>query len=214
MSNYTNNFIPCNNTLPPTENPNYKAFLDTVVRNSVILLDADTAMKGAAFEAMMRTFVPLLRKYGKQIIVLQSVMKELRFLFGSTDDREREKATRAIEGLNALAQAGIVCFKGDPNENCTGGVAILKYIMKNIWDEQITVLTQCRKLAEDCKIFAEIKSTKLEHTVQAKRISTLYGQINNFSDTPIPTQDTSVQPFRKTIPISNNATTILHRYGV
>jgi len=129
--------------LSPTENPNYKAFIDSLVRTSdTLLLNSDTAMKGTAFEAMIRTLVPSLQRYGKTITVLQPVMAELRYRSASVDPKEKERAIRALEGINALAKAGIIGFKGNPIEATTGSAAIIRYVMQHIWTENVTILSQ------------------------------------------------------------------------
>jgi len=214
MSDYKANYKAyTDNSLRPTDNPSYKAFLENLVANSdTILINVDSAMKGS-FEETVASLVPGLRRFGKGITVLQPVMSELRYRTTSVDPHEREKATRAIAGLNALAQAGIVKFRGNPSEASTGSAAIIRYVMRNVFDEQITVITQDSRISEDLKIFGQIRSTRMNHIPQVKRISSMYGQLNNFSDTP--TVSTNQQITRRTeLATNSNAADILKRYGL
>lgn len=186
MMNYQNNRYTTNDQklIPPTMSPSYQGFLNTLVKeNDVILLDTCTILKGEPFELLLKDLILILRRNGKQITVLQSVMEELRALAASSDGAKRTKALRALDLLRILQDNNIVILRGSPNTDASGGEGIIKYVSKNIYDKNICVLTQSGDLASDCALFSQIRSCPMTYTVTVKRISNVYGQINSFDPT-------------------------------
>ena len=186
MMNYQNNRYTSGsqNLIPPTMNPSYQAFLNTLVKSSdVILADTCTILKGDAFEMLLKDLIMVLRRHGKQITILQSVMEELRSMSAGADPRQRTKATRALELIRILQSNGVVILRGSPNAEESGGSGIIKYVSKNIYEKNILVLTQSGDLAADCGLFSQIRSCRMEYTVTVKRISNSYGQLNSFNGT-------------------------------
>lgn len=183
MMNYQNNRYPTNsqNLIPPTMSPSYQSFLNTLIKsNDVILLDTCTILKGDPFEMLLKDLITVLRRHGKQITILQSVMEELREMSSGADAQKRMKATRALDLIRILQNNGIVILRGSPNTEESGGAGIIKYVSKNIYEKNILVLTQSGDLAADCGLFSQIRSCRLEYAVTVKRISNQYGQINSF----------------------------------
>ena len=183
FNNYTTNTYSANNhnPVPPTESPSYLGFLNTLVKeNHVILLDTCTILKGEPFERLLQNLITILQRHGKQITVLQSVMEELRAISTGPDSVKRAKALRALECLRLLQINNVVVLRGSPNTESSGGEGIIKYVSKNIYDKNICVLTQSGDLAADCALFQQIRSCPMPYTVTVKRISNLYGQLNNF----------------------------------
>lgn len=186
MMNYQNNRYPTNNQnmVPPTKSPSYQAFLNTLVKtNDVILLDTCTVTKGEPFEMLLKDLITVLRRHGKQITVLQSVMEELRSMSAGPDLQKRAKATRALDLIRILQNNNIVILRGSPNTEESGGAGIIKYVSRNVYEKNILVLTQSGDLAADCGLFSQIRSCRMDYTVTVKRISNLYGQINSFDST-------------------------------
>ncbi|MBE6551901.1 MAG: hypothetical protein E7665_07185 [Ruminococcaceae bacterium] len=179
MSNTINSISGNLNT--PAQSPSYLAYLDNLIKTSdMIILDADTAQKGAAYDALVRQFIPFLAKHKRQIICPQATLSELKFLSASVDQRVAGKATKALEGIHALFHAGFIVFRGDPNKSETADAAIIRMVATNIWDTNILVLTQSGDVAADCKLFNQIRSTKINHTVTVKRISDQFGKLQDF----------------------------------
>lgn len=214
MSNTTyslhSNFSSNLNT--PVQSPSYLAYLDNLIKTSdMILLDADTAQKGTAFDALVRQFVPFLAKHKRQIICPQATLNELKYLSASLDPRVAGKAAKALEGINALFHAGYIVFRGNPNERETADAAIVRCVATNIWDANILVLSQSGDVAADCKLFNQIRSTKLNHTVTIKRISDQYGRIQDFLDSRDTNTHTSGNSEQKT---NANTADVLKRFGL
>lgn len=182
MTNYQNNRYTTNqNLVPPTMSPSYQSFLSTLIKsNDVILLDTCTILKGDPFEMLLKDLITVLRRHGKQITILQSVMEELRGLSTGTDAQKRMKAVRALDLIRILQNNNIVILRGSPNTEESGGAGIIKYVSKNIYEKNILVLTQSGDLAADCTLFSQIRSCRMEYAVTVKRISNQYGQINSF----------------------------------
>lgn len=183
MTNFQNNRYPTNsqNLIPPTMSPAYQSFLSTLVKtNDVILLDACTILKGEPFELLLKDLITVLRRHGKQITILQSVMEELRGMSIGADAQKRAKATRGLDLIRILQNNNIVILRGSPNTEESGGAGIIKYVSRNIYEKNILVLTQSGDLASDCALFSQIRSCRMEYSVTVKRISNLYGQINGF----------------------------------
>lgn len=186
MTNYQNNRYSANNQnlVPPTMSPSYQSFLNTLIKtNDVILLDACTIVKGEPFELLLKDLITVLRRHGKQITVLQSVMEELRNMSVGADVQKRAKAIRALDLIRILQNNNIVILRGSPNTEESGGAGIIKYVSRNIYEKNILVLTQSGDLAADCALFGQIRSCRMEYAVTVKRISNLYGQINSFDST-------------------------------
>lgn len=186
MMNYQNNRYTTGsqNIIPPTMNPSYQAFLNSLVKSSdVILLDTCTILKGDAFELLLKDLILILRRQNRQITILQSVMEELRSMSAGADAQKRMKATHALDLLRILQNNGVVIFRGSPNTEESGGAGIIRYVSKNIYEKNILVLTQSADLAADCGLFSQIRSCRMEYAVTVKRISNPYGQINSFNGT-------------------------------
>lgn len=184
MMNYQNNRYSANsqNLIPPTMNPSYQSFLNTLVKsNDLILLDTGTILKGEPFEMLLKDLIMILRRHGKQITILQSVMEELRSMSVSTDARKRMKATRALDLIRILQNNNVIILRGSPNTEESGSSGIIKYVSKNIYEKNILVLTQSGDLAADCNLFSQIRSCRMEYAVTVKRISNQYGQLNSFN---------------------------------
>lgn len=196
----------------PVQNPSYLAYLDNLIKTSdMILLDADTAQKGSAFDALVRQFIPFLSKHRRQIICPQATLNELKYLSMSLDPRSAGKAAKAIESITALSHAGYVVYRGNPNERETANAAIVRCVSTNIWDANILVLSQSKDVAADCKLFNQIRSTKLNHIVIVKRISDQYGRIQDFLDS----RDNRIPPSRNTEQkSSSNTADVLKRFGL
>lgn len=198
MMNYQNNRYSANsqNLIPPTMNPSYQSFLNTLVKsNDLILLDTGTILKGEPFEMLLKDLIMILRRHGKQITILQSVMEELRSMSVSTDARKRMKATRALDLIRILQNNNVIIPRGSPNTEENGGAGIIKYVSKNIYEKNILVLTQSGDLAADCSLFSQIRSCRMEYTVTVKRISNQYGQLNSFNS---PDSRTEAVPVERT----------------
>lgn len=199
-------------TNTPALSPSYLGYLDNLIQSSdVIILDADTIQKGAAFDAFIRTIIPFLKKHNRQITFPQAGVLELKHLASSLDAKTAERAKKGQEAVNALFQAGILVFRGNPNERETAGAAIIRYTATNIWDANILVLSQDANVAADCKLFEKIKSAKVNHTVTVKRISD-QGRIQNFLDT----QDISTKPSNTEQRSAASATSVVlkNRFGI
>lgn len=196
----------------PVQSPSYLAYLDNLIKTSdTILLDSDTAQKGDAFDALVRQFVPFLAKHKRQIICLQATLNELKYLSASLDPRAAGKATKALEGINALSNAGYIVFRGNPNERENADAAIVRWVATNIWESNILVLSQSGDVAADCKLFNQIRSTKLNHTVTVKRISDQYGRIQDFLDLHDNNTHRSGDSEQKT---NSNTADVLKRFGL
>lgn len=205
MSNTSNLF---GNLNTPVQSPSYLAYLENLIKTSdMILLDADTAQKGIAFDALVRQLLPILGKYKRQFICPQATMNELKTLSASPDISVASKATKAIECIMALFKIGYLVFRGNPNETETADAAIVRCVATNIWDTNILVLSQSGNVAADCKLFNQIRSTKLNHTVTVKRISDQYGRIQDFLDSHNNTNHSNQK-------ISSSTAEILKRFGL
>lgn len=214
---YTNN-INANLTAATAQSPAYLAYLDNLIRsNDVILLNVDTAQKGAAFDALIRVLVPILNKYKRQITCLQATYTELKFLTNSPDVTVSERAKKALDGINVLSRAGYIVYRGDPNARETSDAAIVKFVFTNIWDKNILIFTQSKDVFKDCILFNQIRSTKLNHAVTVKRIAELDGRIGDFSENRDPSASVSAKPERqrqKADTADANTAEILKRFGL
>ena len=184
MMNHQNNRYAASsqNLISPTMSPSYQSFLEALVRrNDVILLDTSTILKGESFEMLLKDLIMILRRNGKQITILQSVMEELRSMSVGPDARNRRKASRALELIRILQNNGVIILRGSPNTEESGGAGIIKYVSKNTYEKNILVLTQSADLAADCSFFRQIRSCRMDYAVTVKRISNQYGQINSFN---------------------------------
>jgi len=184
MSNFA--FIPAASSVrpaavAPTDNPSYLQFVGNSVKNhDVIILNADTAMKGDPFVRFFELVAPFLKEENKKITVPQAVLAELRHAADSPDAQKSRKAKVALEDINLLSRAGYVKYAGDPNVRETGSAWILKFVSREIWSQRILVLSQDAALAEDLMVFSRLRSMRPDNHVTVKRISNEYGQLNNF----------------------------------
>jgi len=216
---FNNQFNSASNTsatVNPTANPSYAARLDSLVRNNdYIIIAGDAASKGRSFDLLMSTLIPLLRKYGKTVTVMQASVNALRTLStASLDSTIKDKAQRALEGINALYGAGIITLKGDPNSEDANG-QILKFVFKNVFKSNILLITQNAPLAVDCNLLSRIKSTHLDNSVTVRRISTVYGEIDSFDFTSRPAYiDGTLVTKRSAVAESSNASQLLSRFGL
>lgn len=216
MYNQFNSINNTSATVNPTANPSYAARLDSLVKNNdLIIIAGDTAAKGRPFDLFMSTLIPILKKYRKQVTVMQASVNALRTL--STDGLDptiKDKATRALEGINALHGAGFIALRGDPNLEDANG-QILKFVFENAFKKNILVITQSAPLAIDCNLLSKIKSTHLDNSTVVKRISTVYGEIDSFDFTSRPAYiDGSLVTKRSAVAESSNATQLLSRFGL
>ena len=205
MTNYQNNRYSTGNQnlVPPTSSPSYQAFLDSLLKaNDVILLDTCTILKGEPFELLLKDLIMILRRRGKQLTILQSVMEELRALSASGDPQKRTNAIYALDLIRVLQNKDLIALRGSPNTEESGGAGIIKYVSKNIYDKNILVLTQAGDLAADCALFSQIRSCRMEYSVTVKRISNQYGQINGFDNS----SSHSESKLREGTPARNNTT--------
>lgn len=214
---YTNNINLTASTTAPL-NPSYLAYLENLICSTdVILLNADFAQKGVGFDAFIRSLVPILKKFNRKITCTQATLSELRYLCESANPEVSGRAQKARDGITALYHAGYIVYCGDPNVRITSDAAIVKFVFTNIWDKNILVLTQSRDVYSDCRLFGQIRSTKINHTVTVKRIADYNGRIEDFSENRTPAVSITTPPKTEQKPKNTtdaNTAEILKRFGL
>lgn len=186
MMNYPNNNYMVNSQaiLPPTMNPSYKAFLDNFVKQHLILIDSSVAMK-ESFPLLLRDLILPLKQNSKSIVVLQAVMEQLNKLSKSSDPTKSAKALKALSDIHFLNANNLAVFKGRPNTGASANTEIMRFVSSYLFgdgNENIAVLTQSADLNNDCKVFSQLKSCTINHSVSVKRIGNENGKLKSFTN--------------------------------
>lgn len=112
-----------------------------------ILFDTCSILQGDDFAFLMKR---LISPQKHKIVILASVIDELRHLAVMEKSTCRVEALRALAELQVLAKIGIVSVEGDSDCHQQADFSILKYVSINRFNSQkLVVITQDRQLSED-----------------------------------------------------------------
>lgn len=116
-----------------------------------VLFDTCSILEGDSFAECMKTLLTS-RNEKNKIIILSSVIQELRYLLDSDASTCCEKAHQALADLQLLEQAKAITIAGNPTEAEQADRSILKWVTVNRMNHHfhdILVVTQDKQLAED-----------------------------------------------------------------
>ncbi|MBR3919842.1 MAG: hypothetical protein IKJ59_14120 [Clostridia bacterium] len=167
-----------------------------------ILFDTCSILKGDAFASCMKSII--YRRYAQnRIIILSSVLQELRYLANAVPSTCREEACRALNELQVLEQAKVISVVGDPAVSEQADFSIIKYISINRFNhDTILVITQDRQLAEDISMLNNITSVSSLPAVCVRKIGYQGELVSPFID------------YQKKDMTTNNARDVLKRFGI
>ncbi|MBE6551902.1 MAG: hypothetical protein E7665_07190 [Ruminococcaceae bacterium] len=170
--------------------------------NLIILFDTCSILKGDAFASCMKSIISSCHTKNR-IIILSSVLQELRYLANAVASTCREEACRALNELQVLEQAKVISVVGDPAVSEQADFSIIKYISINRFNrDSILVTTQDRQLAEDIAMLNNITSVSSLPTVYIRKIGHQGELVSPFTD------------YQKKDIAPNNARDVLKRFGI
>lgn len=163
-----------------------------------ILFDTCSILKGDDFALSVKS---LISSKKHKIVILSSVIEELRHLAISEKSTCRAEAVRAYTELRVLAKVGAIHIEGDAGIHEQADLSILKYVSVNRFDSRkMVVVTQDRQLASDILMLNGVVSIPSLSTINVYKIGhggeliPIHGDRNN-------TQ-------------TNNANDMLKRFGI
>ena len=170
-----------------------------------VLFDTCSVLEGDSFAECMKT---LLTSHDEQnkIIVLSSVIQELRYLLDSDASTCREKARQALADLQLLGQAKAITIAGNPEDAEQADRSILKWItvnrMRPHFHDKILVVTQDKQLAADVLMLNHLATLPNLPAVSTRKIGYRGKLVSLFENNP-----------KNHVP-QNNVRDILKTYGV
>lgn len=167
----------------------------------LILIDTSSILR-IQFERLMQTLIPRLQISGVKLTIPNAVMREIRF-FSNESSTRGNSARRALENINVLYKAGLLCFEGNPSSSESADSYIITRVMqcRNQFKKAL-VVTQDFTLAKDLLQLNSITSTTAP-AVNAQRINHS-GELENFDFSHPSTPKVKY----------NNVSNVLKRFGM
>lgn len=171
---------------------------DIFSKPCTILFDTCSILNGDAFTSCMKSIISN-RNEKHRIIILSSVIQELRYLANSSTSTCRNEAYRAMNELPVLTKANVLSVIGDSTIAEQADYSILKYVSVHRFNQNIIVVTQDRQLADDISMLNNIKS-----------LPPVYVRKMNYHGNLVSPWDDCHKKESST----NNASDILKRFGI